>query len=67
MGLFEGDIISDHDGVGCVEYKEDYAGFRVNYGSGRCKWFYDYTDNEVKSIERIGNIHEDKHIEFMEH
>lgn len=56
--IFKGDRISDHNGIGIVEYSEKYAGFRVNYGNGQCKWFYDYLDSEVGSIEIIGNIHE---------
>lgn len=58
MGIYEGDILSDHNGIGVVEYSEKWAGFRVNYKNGRCKWFYNYLDSERKSIEIIGNIHE---------
>lgn len=56
--IYEGDIINDHIGLGVIEYAEKYAGFRVNYIKDRCKWFYDYTDNEQKSIEVLDNIHE---------
>ena len=57
--IYEGDIISDHVGIGFVEYGERYAAFRVNYKNGRCKWFYDYLLNgERGSIEVIGNIHQ---------
>ena len=56
--LYENDIIQDNIGIGAVEYKSEYAGFRVNYKNGRCKWFYDYLESEMKTIEIIGNIHE---------
>lgn len=57
--VYEGDRVSDHIGVGVVEYKEKYAGFRVNYGDGSAKWFYDYNlKGEKESIEVIGNIYE---------
>ena len=62
LGLFEGDVINDNVGTGYIEYSERFAGFRVNYGNGRCKWFYDYTDSEQGSIERIGNIHQNKEL-----
>ena len=60
--VFESDIVSDHVGIGVVEYSDKHAGFRVNYKNGQCKWFYDYILNgERESIEVIGNIYEDKH------
>lgn len=57
--IFEGDRISDHNGIGAVEYSNKYAGFRVNYGNGQCKWFYDYLKSELGSIEIIGNVHDE--------
>lgn len=58
--VYEGDIVSDHNGVGVVEYVERHAAFRVNYkGNNQAKWFYDYNlKGEMESIEVIGNIHE---------
>jgi len=57
--IYEGDIVSDHIGVGVIEYVEKYAAFRINYQNMECKWFYDYTlDGERESIEVIGNIYE---------
>lgn len=54
-----GDIISDHVGIGVVEYPENKAAFRVSYGNGRAKWFIDYIlSGEKESIEVIGNIYE---------
>jgi hypothetical protein len=52
--LWEGDIISDNIGTGYIEYVPSKAAFRVNYGTGRCKWFIDYLDSELDSIEVIG-------------
>lgn len=57
-GLYENDIISDNNGTGFIEYVEKYAAFRVNYQNGECKWFYHYLYSEYKTIEKIGNIHE---------
>ncbi len=58
-GIYEDDIISDNVGIGRIEYVEKYAAFRVNYfGTTQAKWFYDYLDSESKTIEIIGNIHE---------
>ena len=57
--VYEGDIVSDHVGIGSVEYADDFAGFRVNYHDSRAKWFYDYSlRGEMESIEVIGNIYE---------
>lgn len=59
VDIYAGDIISDHVGIGFVEYVERYAAFRVNYGNGQAKWFYDYSlKGEYESIEVIGNIYE---------
>jgi len=58
--IYEGDVISDHVGSGCVQYVDYYGAFRVNYfGTTRAKWFYDYIlKGERESIEIIGNIYE---------
>lgn len=54
--IYEGDKISDHVGIGIVEYVERHAAFRVNYNDGQAKWFYDYSlKGEARSIEVIGN------------
>lgn len=56
--IYEGDIVSDHVGTGVIKYAEKYAGFRVSYGDGTAKWFYDYNlKGERESIEVIGNIY----------
>lgn len=55
--IYEGDVVSDHVGIGVVEYSSKHAGFRVNYKDGYCKWFYDYNlKGELESIEITGNI-----------
>jgi uncharacterized phage protein (TIGR01671 family) len=54
--IYEGDIVADHIGIGFVEYKN--SAYRVNYGNGECKWFIDYLDSEGKTVEIIGNKHE---------
>ncbi len=57
--IYEGDIVRDHIGVGQVKYSEKHGAFRVSYGDGIAKWFYDYILNgERESIEVIRNIHE---------
>jgi len=56
--IWESDIIVDNLGIGVIEYCNKYAGFRVNYKNGKCKWFYDYLDSEMKTVEVIGNIFE---------
>ncbi len=59
MDIYEGDIVSDHVGVGVVKYSEKDGAFRVSYGDGQAKWFHDYILNgERESIEVIGSIHE---------
>lgn len=58
IDIWENDIIEDNVGIGYVEYVDKYAAFRVNYNNRRCKWFYDYLDSEMKSLVKIGNIHE---------
>lgn len=63
--IYEGDIVSDHVGIGVVKYSEKDGAFRVSYGDGQAKWFYDYILNgERESIEVIGNVHENP--ELME-
>ena len=58
-GMYESDIIGDNVGIGVIEYVEKHAAFRVNYfGNTQAKWFYDYLDSELKTIEIIGNIHQ---------
>ena len=57
--IYESDIIHDHVGIGVVVYSDKHAAFRVSYGNGRAKWFYDYIlKGELESIEIIGNIHQ---------
>ena len=57
--VYEGDVISDHIGIGDVEYPENVAAFRVNYRNGQAKWLLDYNlPGEFESIEVIGNVHE---------
>jgi hypothetical protein len=60
--LWEGDIVSDNVGTGWVEYISTKAAFRVNYGDGRCKWFIDYLESELDSIERLGNTYENQEL-----
>jgi uncharacterized phage protein (TIGR01671 family) len=61
--IYEGDIVSDHLGVGLVRYSEKHAAFRVSYGDGLAKWFYDYIlKGERESIAVIGNIHQNKEL-----
>jgi len=61
--IYEGDILSDHVGIGVVEYSEKIASFKVNYRDGFCKWFIDYNlRGELESIEVIGNIHQHAHL-----
>lgn len=55
--VWESDIISDNVGIGVVEYSEKHAAFRINYKNGQCKWFHDYLDSEMKTLEVIGNIY----------
>ena len=63
MQIYEGDVVSDHVGIGVVEYSEKRASFRVNYGDGLCKWFIDYNlKGELELIEVIGNIHQHAHL-----
>lgn len=56
--IYEADVISDHLGVGVIEYKDEYGAFRVNYKNTHAKWFYDYLSGERKTIEVIGNMYE---------
>ena len=58
--IYEGDIVSDHNGVGVVKYSDKRAAYRVVYGDGTAKWFMDYNlRGERESIKVIGNIHMD--------
>jgi len=58
--IYEGDILSDHVGIGFVEYKEDKGAYRVNYcHDTSAKWFVDYMlTGERDSVEVIGNIYQ---------
>ena len=56
--IYEGDIISDHIGTGVVKYAESFGAFRVSYGDGYAKWFYDYLKSEFRYVRIIGNIHQ---------
>lgn len=57
--IYEGDIVSDHVGIGQVKYSDKHGAFRVCYGDGMAKWFIDYfLKGERESIKVIGNIHE---------
>lgn len=57
--IYESDIVSDHVGIGVVKYSDKHGAFRVSYGDGMAKWFYDYyLRGERESIEVIGSIHE---------
>ena len=59
IDIYEGDIVSDHIGIGVVEYSDRKAAFRVNYNDGIAKWFIDYTlKGEKESLKVIGNIHQ---------
>ena len=60
--IYESDVVADNIGVGIVKYSDQHAGFRVAYGNGRAKWFYDYMESERKTIEVIGNIYEHPHL-----
>jgi hypothetical protein len=61
--IYESDFVSDHVGVGLVCYSEKHAAFRVIYGDGLAKWFYDYNlKGEFESIEVIGNTHQSKEL-----
>jgi len=63
-GMFESDIIEDHNGRGVVKFDEKHAAFVVSYFSpasmvGQAKWFIDYNlRGEPGSIKVIGNIYE---------
>jgi len=57
--LYDGDVVVDNNGRGFIEYVDDCAAFRVNYfGNTHAKWFYDYLTRELKTLLKIGNIHQ---------
>ena len=61
VDIYEGDIVTDHVGIGSVMFNDKYAAFRVKYENpkGRGKWFLDYNiRGERESLEVIGNIHQ---------
>lgn len=58
VDIYEGDVLLEHNGRGVVKYAEKYAGFRVSYGDGMAKWFFDYLKSERAVIEVIGNIYQ---------
>ncbi len=61
--IYESDIVLDHVGTGQVKYSSGNAAFRVVYGNGRAKWFYDYfLRGERESMEVVGNIYQDSHL-----
>lgn len=61
VDIYEGDVISDNISmVGVVEFKK--SAYRVNYKNNSCKWFIDYIESEIKTIEIIGNIYENKNL-----
>lgn len=60
--ICEGDVITDHVGVGVIVWSDKNASLKVSYlgdNNGLGKWFADYNlKGERESIEVIGNIHE---------
>ena len=60
--IYEGDIISDHVGIGVIKWSERNNSFKVSYvgeNKGQGKWFADFNlRGELESIQRIGNIHQ---------
>lgn len=60
--IYEGDIISDNVGIGVVEYVDKKGSFRVNYKNGKCKWFIDFLESEINTLEIIGNLYEHPHL-----
>lgn len=54
--IYENDILDDGFGIGIVEFVR--GAFRVNYKTGKAKWFIDYLPSEEKFVEVIGNIYE---------
>lgn len=60
VDVYEKSIVEDNIGIGFVEYVD--GAFRVNYNNGRCKWFIDYLDSEIKTIEVLGNKLEHTHL-----
>mgnify|MGYP001567907459 CR=1 FL=1 len=66
LGLFEFDIIRDHNGIGVIKYSKECGCFKVYYVGkmeGKCKYFMDYNiKGEKESIEKIGNTFDTPHL-----
>ena len=65
--IFIGDIISDHVGIGLVVWSQRNCAFKVSYrgaNAGTGKWFSDYINREIRSVEVIGAIY--KNPELLE-
>ncbi len=63
--IYCGDIIDDHVGIGVVVWWQKNAAFKISYAGenkGRGKWFADYLDSEFKTVEVIGNIHQNSEL-----
>jgi len=60
VDIYEGDIVDDNFvGIGAVRYSDNKAAFKITYADGRLgKWFIDMLNRESRSIEVIGNIHQ---------
>ena len=57
--IFDGDIINDSlVGVGAVKFCNANSAFKVSYGDGVGKWFIDFSASDMRSLEVIGNIHQ---------
>ena len=59
--IYHKDIIIDHVGIGVIVWCDKNCSFKVSYrgeDKGYGKWFRDYLDSELKTIEVIGNIYE---------
>jgi hypothetical protein len=62
IDLYEGDIISDHVGIGVIRWSDRNNSFKVSYvgkNKGQGKWFADFNlKGELESIQKIGTIHQ---------